>query len=818
MDYNFDEQTEEVLLTAKRYAEMDQDTFIRPSHILYSVLRYDNIITFTLESINVDIDTLTEGVLKIRNKNIIPITSGKQLSYSTECYNIFNHSLTIDTLIDLPTLILAILDVVTELTGLLNDHVIDYDVFEENLIDIEDIFYASSPDDIQYVDYATFAYDYYENDDFESVAPSQYSSQYKYNSTVLDSYGTNLNTLALEKRLDPCIGRDNEINNIIRVLNRKKKRNVILAGLAGVGKTQIVEGLAQKIVEGNVPQKIKNKIIYRLELANLIAGTKYRGQLEERIKSLIAEIEKSKDHIVLFIDEIHTMVNAGNAEGGLDFSNIVKPYLSSGIIQMIGATTFDELKYITADKALARRFEIFKIGELSKESVFEILQFLKPKYEKDFNIILDENLLRKIIVYCDKYIQGVFPDKALELLDDLTSKIDLERVDNREKTVNKSLELLKDLDAKKITLIKSKQYEDIEHIKNLEKEIISKLKESENGVVNGDISNSQDTISVKVEDIQSLIVEKTGISSLYDDDDNILLKTDKINNVIFGQNEAINKIQDALLLNYFDREEDSTLPIATFLFVGQTGVGKTELAKQIALNVFGSKNKMVRIDCSEYSDKMSASKLIGAASGYIGYNDGGILTNAIKANPHCVLLFDEFEKGHELLQDILLQITSEGVLTDNKGDRVDFKHVLIILSSNIGTKNASIPKIGFTPERNDFKTIILKEVEKKLKREFYNRLTDVIVFNNLSFDDLLQIVKIKIDNFSKKLLIRGITLKYESELLRDIANKCLTLNLGARPVDRLFNEVRVPILKHIIKNGMKNCELKLEDIVGVNFV
>jgi ATP-dependent Clp protease ATP-binding subunit ClpC len=798
MEFNFNEQVEEILRTAKRYAEMDQDAYIRPSHIFYTILKeQDNLIIFTLESMNVDVEILTESVLKIRHNNITDLEENTQIINSEESLSIFKNANEINSPITLTALMLAILSTQSELSKTFSDNIVDYDVFEENIIELEDLYYDQGEiTDHQYEVTATFSSDYNYSYEYDEEF-GQYEQSYT--SSFMDSIAVNLNTEALNKNLEPCIGRDNEIKNIFRVLNRKKKRNVILAGLAGVGKTQIVEGLAQRIVDGEVPDRLKDKTIYMLSLSNLLAGTKYRGQFEERMKALLNEIDKAKGKIILFIDEIHTMVTAGDVEGGLNFNNIIKPYLAKGSIQLIGTTTLKELRYINNDKALKRRFEVIKVEETSKEQTINILKNIKGKYEKEYNMTLDDSLLEPFVFYCEKYVEGVFPDKAIELLDDLSSMLDLQN--NKNPNTDK-LKLLKELDAKKNEIIKNKNFDQVESILQEEKEIIGKIKKENKK------TDKKKIVSLK--DIQHLVCEKTGIETLAEDDMNIIAKMAQIKEIVLGQDEAIEKIEDALLINHFDRNEDSVTPIGTFLFVGQTGVGKTEMVKQLASNFFGSLDKLIRIDCSEYQDKYSVSKLIGSSSGLVGYENGGILTNAVRNNPYSVVLFDEFEKGSEALQDMLLQVTSEGILTDNKGDKVSFRNTLIILTSNIGIKKATQNKIGFVDSKDDFKLSIMKEVEKKLKREFLNRLTQVIIFNELEYDNLKVILDLRIKKLTQKLSNRNIEFKIQPRVVKNIVNECLMLRMGARPIERLFNQkIKIPVLRYVIRNEIKEGIIEL---------
>lgn len=810
MEYQFDEQVSDILLTAKRYAEIDKDTVIRPSHVLYSILKEDdNLVIFTLESMNVELDILIDATLEVRKQNIVKTDEDEDIPCNQELLNIFKKSAMLNNPINLIALILGMLSTDSELKDVFEKNLVDYDIFEDLIFESEDHYNGEDNEQITFDIYVTnasttsaqiinFSYDDGSIDGFEEE-----QQDIIYQNSFLERFATNLNKLAAENKLDSCIGRDEIINNLLRVLNRKKKRNAILAGLAGVGKTQIVEGLAQKIVNKEVPFKLQNKIIYSLSLNDLVAGTKYRGEFEERIKHLIKEIESHKEKYIIFIDEIHTMTNAGAAEGALNFNNILKPYLQNGTIQVIGTTTFDELKYLTKDKALKRRFDIINVPEMSEKDTVKILQTIKKKYEKEYNVKFSQKMLERIVFYSKKYVQGVLPDVAIEVFDDLCSKIDLEK---SKITKNPYLVDLEKLDQEKLSIIKNRNYERVNEIYVKEKNLLDKYKKE-----NIKLKKQNKSLkNISLNDIQKLIFEKTGVKNVEESEVNILEKFNIIRKKVLGQNEAINLIEDALLINTFDKEAESTKPIGTFLFVGQTGVGKTELAKQIAYNFFGSEDKLIRIDCSEYEH--STSKLIGASSGLVGYDEGGILTNAVKNNPYSVILFDEFEKGSSKLQDILLQVTSEGFLTDNKGDKVDFRNTLIILTSNLGIKKASENRIGFVDSQDDFEKIIHHEVNKAFKLEFINRLTDVVVFNSLTYDVMLNILKKEVLLFEKQLKQYKVKLNIRESVLDKIVNDAMVLQMGARPIGRLFNkEVKIPIIRRVIKEKLKNTTIELEE-------
>ena len=632
---------------------------------------------------------------------------------------------------------------------------------------------------------------------------------------MLDQYGTNMTELAKEEKLDPVIGRDEENQRILEILCRRIKNNPCLIGEPGVGKTAVIEGLAQRIIKGNVPEILKNKVIISLDLTSMVAGAKYRGEFEDRLKRAMEEIKSSED-IIIFIDEIHTIVGAGGAEGAIDASNILKPSLARGEIKCIGATTIKEYrKYIEKDAALERRFQPVSIEEPSREQSLEILKGIREKYEEHHNVKILDEALEAAVELADRYITDRFmPDKAIDLIDEASAKVRIENLNKPIIANNFSLDkrLQQIIDEKEVYI----RNQDFEKAATLREEEI-KLKE-EIGKGKRSIQElSLDKNQVNREQIARVVSlwTKVPLEKLTEAESDRLLKLEDIlSNKVIGQKEAILAISKAIRRSRVGLK-DPNRPIGTFIFCGPTGVGKTELCNVLAEAMFGKRSNLVRLDMSEYMEKHSVSRLIGAPPGYIGYSEGGQLTEAVRRNPYSVILFDEIEKAHEDIFNILLQVMEDGRLTDSMGRIINFKNTIIIMTSNVGAhaikKQSSM---GFSiseemindSEYNKMKSSIMEAIKNKFKPEFLNRIDDTIVFHKLKEEDILQIVNIMLKGTVNKLKERKISLVLDEESKQFIVNKGVDVNYGARPLRRIImreleDKLSEEMLKGFIKVG-----------------
>lgn len=706
---------------------------------------------------------------------------------------------------------------------------------------------------------------------------------------TIDRYARNLNDLASSGKLDPVIGRDEEIRRVLQILSRRTKNNPILIGEPGVGKTAIAEGLAQRIVHGDVPENLKSKKVYSLDMGALIAGAKYQGEFEERLKNVVKEVVDSEGEIILFIDEIHTLVGAGASSGAMDAANILKPALARGELQAVGATTLNEYqKYFEKDKALERRFQIVMVDEPSEESAISILRGLKEKYENHHQVrILDEAIIAAVDLSI-RYISNRFlPDKAIDLVDEAASRLrlqinsspeELENVERKIRQLEIEREAIKrEKDKKKIdelskviaelnderSKIKSRwdaERSFIEKIQNEKKNIERYRYEAENAEREGNygrvaelrygkIPNAEQNIEnakaelkkiqgdsplidevVNAEDIAEIVSRWTGIpvnKMLQSEREKLLNLEKELHKRVVGQDEAIVAVADAIRRSRAGLQ-DARRPIGSFIFLGTTGVGKTELAKALAEFLFDDENNMVRIDMSEYQERHSVSRLIGAPPGYVGYDESGQLTEAVRRKPYSVVLLDEIEKAHQDVYNILLQILDDGRLTDNKGRLVDFKNTIIIMTSNIGamaiqemiSKNeelraknqeqeAQSSKIKAQSSDADFEEMrnkVMEILRQFMKPEFLNRIDDIIMFTPLSKEQIINVVSMQFHSLKKMLKKNDIDIEMTSEAMKHIAETSYDVRYGARPVKRMMQRELINNLSKMILSDKVNKE------------
>lgn len=628
---------------------------------------------------------------------------------------------------------------------------------------------------------------------------------------TLDHFGKDLTEMAREGKLDPVIGRDNETQRLLEILCRRMKNNPCLIGEAGVGKTAIAEGLAQRIATGSIPEILKNKRVITLDISSMVAGSKYRGEFEERLKKVMQEIVEA-GNVIIFIDEIHTIIGAGGAEGAIDASNILKPALARGELQCIGATTIDEYrKYIEKDSALERRFQPITVGEPSKEEAVDILKGLRDKYEAHHRVKITDGTIEAAVTLSDRYISDRYlPDKAIDLIDEAGAKVRI-----RNLTAPANLKDLEDeidkISKEKSDAISVQDYEKAAKLRDNEKQLKDKLDNSKN---NWKTQNQGDELIVSELEIASVVSKWTNIpiEKLTQKESEKLLKLEEsLHRRVIGQNEAVKSISKAVRRARVGLK-DPKRPIGSFIFLGPTGVGKTELSKALAEAMFGNENNMVRIDMSEYMDKHTVSRLVGSPPGYVGFDDGGQLTEKVRRNPYCVILFDEIEKAHPDVTNILLQILEDGRLTDGKGKTVDFKNTVIIMTSNVGASTLKKQKyLGFdikgagtNSEYEKMKENIMEELKHSFKPEFLNRLDDIIVFHSLEKDELYKIVELMLNIVEQRLKELQINITFNEETKKQLATAGINTEYGARPLRREITKSVEDVLSEEILRGNIN--------------
>ncbi len=698
-------------------------------------------------------------------------------------------------------------------TQILNQYGITYEIVKEDLDILKSNFRSEAPHNPAEDDpYSK------EDDGGTGITGGKKGSDSKSKTPVLDNFGRDLTKAAEEGRLDPIVGREKEIERVSQILSRRKKNNPILIGEPGVGKSAIAEGLALRIVQRKVSRVLFNKRIVTLDLASLVAGTKYRGQFEERMKAVMNELEKSPD-VILFIDEIHTIIGAGGASGSLDASNMFKPALARGEIQCIGATTLDEYRqYIEKDGALDRRFQRVLVEPASIDETQEILKNIKDRYEEHHNVNYTPEALKACVTLTSRYITDRFlPDKAIDALDESGSRVHITNIHVPKNILDLETKV-QEIKVEKNKVVRSQKYEEAAKLRDTEKQLLEQLDTAKK---QWEEETKSHRYTVNEKDVAEVVAMMTGIpvTRIAQTESNRLVKmADELKGKVIGQDNAIAKVVRAIQRNRAGLK-DPNKPIGTFIFLGPTGVGKTELAKVLARYLFDSDDALIRIDMSEYMEKFAVSRLIGAPPGYVGYEEGGQLTEKVRRKPYAVVLLDEIEKAHPDIFNLLLQVLDEGMLTDSLGRKVDFKNTIMIMTSNIGSRQLKDfgQGVGFATEAktsasdDHSKGVIESALKKAFAPEFLNRIDDVVLFNSLSKEHIHKIIDVELVHLYKRVEELGFKLKLSDEAKDFISDKGFDANFGARPLKRSIQKyLEDPLAEEIIK-----AELVEGDIIEV---
>jgi len=818
MDDNFSLKTKNVIAYSKEEALRLGHDFIGTEHFVLGMLRIGEGKAFDiLQNFVVDMNYLRRKMesLNFHNDNIFMTQDKVNLRFTQQADKVlkvalFEAKFFKDSFIDTGHILLCILKNENDpTTKLLNNLKINYKEVKDIFLNFSSNENSNEPVE-SYPKNEIFGSD--AADDFRGYGgfnnPQTNKPNRKTKTPVLDNFGRDLTELANLGRLDQMVGREKEIERVSQILSRRKKNNPILIGEPGVGKSAIAEGLALRIVQKKVSRILYEKRVVTLDLASLVAGTKYRGQFEERIKALMNELEKNTN-IILFIDEIHTMIGAGGASGSLDASNILKPALARGEIQCVGATTLDEYrKYIEKDGALERRFQKVLVEPTSVEDTISILKNIKNKYEDHHNVTYSEQAIEACVKLTNRYMLDRFlPDKAIDAMDEAGSKMHISNINVPDSIVNLEREL-EEVRELKNTVVKRQKYEEAAKLRDDEKQIERELQIAQEHWLQESKNNRVEVTENDVADVVSMM---TGIpvSRISENENNKLAKLGElIRKKIIGQDQAVNKVVKSIQRNRIGLKEPNK-PIGTFIFLGQTGIGKTQLTRILAQELFDSQDALIRIDMSEYSEKFSITKLIGAPPGYIGYEEGGQLSEKVRRKPYSVILFDEIEKAHPDIFNTLLQVLDEGFLTDSLGRKIDFRNTIIIMTSNIGARQLSDfgHGVGFgtsaklAQSNKHTKSVIENALKKTFAPEFINRIDEIIFFNPLEKQHIDQIINIELEKLYQRIANLGYSLKISKKAIDFIAEKGYDKKFGARPLKRAIQEYVEDILAEEIINS-----------------
>jgi ATP-dependent Clp protease ATP-binding subunit ClpC len=826
MDNNFSAQVKEIISFSREEALRLGNDFIGTEHLLLGLIREgDNTAVRILKSFNVDLYELRKEIeLAVKDKTGKNIANINSLPLTKQAEKVIRvtvleakalKSATVET----EHLMLSILKNKENIaTQILNQFDVDYDLFRQEL----GIVKSNDP---------RAEYSEENDDDFDEEkkysgqkAGSKQQGGAKSKTPVLDNFGRDITKMAELGALDPIVGRETEIERVSQILSRRKKNNPILIGEPGVGKTAIVEGLALRIVQRKVSRVLFDKRVVSLDLAALVAGTKYRGQFEERMKAIMNELEKNRD-VILFIDELHTIVGAGGASGSLDASNIFKPALARGELQCIGASTLDEYRmYIEKDGALDRRFQKVMVDPPSVEDTIQILNNIKSKYEEYHNVNYDQEAIDACVKLSDRYVTDrLLPDKAIDVLDEVGARVHLKNINVPENIVDLEKKI-EDVKNEKNKVVKSQKFEEAASLRDTEKRLQEDLEKAKNV---WEEESKHKRYPIGEEDIAEVVSMMTGIPvkrMVQAETEKLRKMAEDMKNMVIGQDEAISKVVKAIQRNRVGLK-DPKKPIGTFIFLGPTGVGKTELARALARYMFDSDDSLIRIDMSEYMEKFTVSRLIGAPPGYVGYEEGGQLTEKVRRKPYCVILLDEIEKAHPDIYNILLQVLDDGQLTDGLGRKVDFKNTTIIMTSNIGVRQlkdfgagvgfATTSRVENEDEAN--KAVIEKALKKTFSPEFLNRIDDIVIFNSLTRENIFNIIDILMKGVTKRLTNLGFSLELTPNAKAFLADKGYDVQFGARPLHRAIQKyLEDPLAEEILNLNVKAGDVLIADTDAEN--
>ncbi len=824
MDNNFSAQVKEIISYSREEALRLGNDFIGTEHLVLGLIRDgENTAIKILKSLNVDLYELRKEIeVAVKDKtgknnaniNSLPLTKQAEKVIRITVLEAKAHK---SAMVESEHLMLSILKNKENVaTQILNQFDVDYDMFKNELG-----FVTSTPPKADFSD---------ENEDDFDEERKQYGQQQKAQrgaanqpktkTPVLDNFGRDITRLAENGSLDPIVGREIEIERVSQILSRRKKNNPILIGEPGVGKTAIVEGLALRIVQRKVSRVLFDKRVVSLDLAALVAGTKYRGQFEERMKAIMNELEKNRD-VILFIDEIHTIVGAGGASGSLDASNIFKPALARGELQCIGASTLDEYRmHIEKDGALDRRFQKVIVDQPSVEETIQILTNIKSKYEDYHNVTYSDEAIDACVKLSERYMTDrLLPDKAIDVLDEVGARKHIKNINVPEAVIELEKKI-EDIKLEKNKVVKSQRFEEAASLRDTEKRLQEELEAAKNV---WEEESKHKRFPIEEEDIAEVISMMTGIPvkrMVQAETEKLRRMSDDLKGAVVGQEEGIQKVVKAIQRNRVGLK-DPKKPIGTFIFLGPTGVGKTELARSIARYMFDNDDSLIRVDMSEYMEKFTVSRLIGAPPGYVGYEEGGQLTERVRRKPYSVILLDEIEKAHPDIYNLLLQVLDDGQLTDGMGRKVDFKNTLIIMTSNIGARQlkdfgegvgfATASRVQNADENN--KAVIEKALKRTFSPEFLNRIDDIVIFNSLTKENIFEIINILMAGVMKRLVNLGFSLELTHEAKDFIADKGYDAQFGARPLHRAIQKyLEDPLAEEILNMTVKQGDVLIADL------
>lgn len=814
MDNNFSTQVKEIISYSREEALRLGNDFIGTEHLVLGLIRDgENTAMKILKALNVDLYELRKEIelavkdktgKNIANINSLPLTKQAEKVIRITVLEAKTYK---SPLVESEHLMLSILKNKENIaTQILNQFDVDYDMFKSELG------YVKTDPKSDFQDEESEDFEEERKSYSQQRASKSSASQTKSKTPVLDNFGRDITRLAEMGSLDPIVGRETEIERVSQILSRRKKNNPILIGEPGVGKTAIVEGLALRIIQRKVSRVLFDKRVVSLDLAALVAGTKYRGQFEERMKAIMNELEKNRD-VILFIDEIHTIVGAGGASGSLDASNIFKPALARGELQCIGASTLDEYRmYIEKDGALDRRFQKVMVEQPSVNESIEILNNIKGKYEDYHNVLYDDEAINACVKLSDRYMTDrLLPDKAIDVMDEVGARVHLKNINVPQSVIDLEKKI-DEIKHEKNKVVKSQRFEEAASLRDTEKRLQEELEKAK---ADWEEESRNKRYPINEEAIAEVVSMMTGIPvkrMVQEETDKLRRMGEDLKGAVVGQDEAISKVVKAIQRNRVGLK-DPKKPIGTFIFLGPTGVGKTELARALARYMFDSEEALIRIDMSEYMEKFTVSRLIGAPPGYVGYEEGGQLTEKVRRKPYSVILLDEIEKAHPDIYNILLQVLDDGLLTDGLGRKIDFKNTMIIMTSNIGARQLKDfgAGVGFTTAsrmqhaEEESKAVIEKALKRTFSPEFLNRIDDVVIFNQLTEENIYAIIDILMKGVTERLNNLGLKLELSDEAKKFLSEKGYDSQFGARPLHRAIQKyLEDPLAEEILNLNVKS--------------